>query len=519
MKEFIIKHKQLLIFMALVFIFFSTSLVITFDSTHYLTYLDIFEGISPWSSWDIVRGPFYPLVIFISNLIFGKSSKGLLLGMFIVYIVYCFAIYKLASYAFKDTKRKNLYTFLLCVFAYFNPVVLGYFHVMLSEYIAITLSICSVLIGWIWSKEKKKKIRILCSIYFILGVTFSYLVKQPYICATFTPMFVAMIYAFINNHSIKKCTSYIVTTVLSIVVLVCSLQAWNGFLKSVGADYSTGRDGGSILNNQVLGAVGGFKMSIVKDKYSIDIDDDLTNEEKTIAYNELDEGRNVLVVSIYDNKKLLENDIVKVNDINAPSLFASLEEVFSVLFRYPKVVLGSYFANYCALTSVCKIKTDDYVTYYVSSDLDFLRLQENKEISYRPFYDLPKQFPYPEDRENQVAFYKDPQNASLVDYSEKLAFFPTAIIYKIVTMFFPLFLLGNIVFRVRNRKHVKDYDMYLFSSLFLYTALITMLFNACLGAFIDRYGVTCLMLATFGIITSVLFISKNIKKVEKKKRK
>ena len=86
-------------------------------------------------------------------------------------------------------------------------------------------------------------------------------------------------------------------------------------------------------------------------------------------------------------------------------------------------------------------------------------------------------------------------------------------------MFFPLFLLGNIVFRVRNRKHVKDYDMYLFSSLFLYTALITMLFNACLGAFIDRYGVTCLMLATFGIITSVIFISKNIKKVEKKKRK
>lgn len=518
MKEFIIKHKQLLIFMALVFIFFSTSLVITFDSTHYLTYLDIFEGTAPWSTWDIVRGPFYPLTIFISNILFGKSSRGLLFGMFLVYLLYCFVIYKLAKYTFKDTKRKNLYTFLLCVFAYLNPVVLGYFHVMLSEYIAITMSMISCLLAWIWSKEKKKKIRVLCSLYFILGVTFSYLVKQPYICATFTPMFIGMIYAFINNKSIKKSFEYIATVALSLIVLVLTLNVWNSFLKSVGADYSTGRDGGSILNNQVLGAVGGFKMTIVKDKYSIDIEDELTNEEKNIAYQELDEGRNVLVLSIYDNKKLLEKDIVKVNDINAPSLFASLGEVFSVLFRYPKVILGSYFSNYCALTSVCKIATDDSVTYYVSSDLDLLHLQENQAISYRPFYRLPKQFGYPEARENQVSFYKDPESASLFDYSEKLWFYPTAIIYKVVTMFFALFLIANIIFRVRNRKQVKDYDMYLFSTLFLFTALITMLFNGCLGAFIDRYSVTCLMLGLFGIITSVLFISKNIKK-EKKRRK
>ena len=108
MKKFIMKNKVLLVFAILVIIFFSSSLVLTYDSTHYLGFVDIFEGTKPFSSWDIVRGPVFPFILYIFDLFFGKSSFGMLLGMFIFYLIYCVIFYQFSTIIFEDSKRKKI---------------------------------------------------------------------------------------------------------------------------------------------------------------------------------------------------------------------------------------------------------------------------------------------------------------------------------------------------------------------------------------------------------------------------
>ena len=72
----------------LVIIFFSIRLVITYDSAHYLNYVSIFEGNLPASSWDIVRGPVFPAIIFLFDAFFGKTGTGILVGTFLFYLIF-----------------------------------------------------------------------------------------------------------------------------------------------------------------------------------------------------------------------------------------------------------------------------------------------------------------------------------------------------------------------------------------------------------------------------------------------
>ena len=46
-------------------------------------YVAILEKEAPWSSWDIVRGPVFPIIIFLSDKIFGKTSTGILVLLFL----------------------------------------------------------------------------------------------------------------------------------------------------------------------------------------------------------------------------------------------------------------------------------------------------------------------------------------------------------------------------------------------------------------------------------------------------
>ena len=92
MKKVFKNYKRIIFLILLVVSFFSATLTITWDSAHYLSYVDIFEGVSPITNWDIVRGPIFPIFIYIGDILFGKSSIGLLCLVFILYLSYCYII-------------------------------------------------------------------------------------------------------------------------------------------------------------------------------------------------------------------------------------------------------------------------------------------------------------------------------------------------------------------------------------------------------------------------------------------
>ena len=68
-------------------IFFSYKVVITYDSSHYLWLSSLLSKNGDFSTWDVARGPIFPLFIRICNVLFGFGVNGVLTGMFIFYLV------------------------------------------------------------------------------------------------------------------------------------------------------------------------------------------------------------------------------------------------------------------------------------------------------------------------------------------------------------------------------------------------------------------------------------------------
>ena len=73
-KETIIKVSIGIILLALIsYIWFSFTVMIMPDSTVYYGYLKIFYGEESFSNWNIVRGPSFPIILYIITLLFGRN--------------------------------------------------------------------------------------------------------------------------------------------------------------------------------------------------------------------------------------------------------------------------------------------------------------------------------------------------------------------------------------------------------------------------------------------------------------
>lgn len=97
MKNKIIKYFPYIFIFLLIIFYFQYSVTITWDSTHYMNYVSIFEGKLGWNTWDVVRGPVFPLIIHISNILFGKTSQGLIMMTFIFYLIMLYFNYKIIN--------------------------------------------------------------------------------------------------------------------------------------------------------------------------------------------------------------------------------------------------------------------------------------------------------------------------------------------------------------------------------------------------------------------------------------
>jgi hypothetical protein len=510
MKSFVKKYKGVLILLGIIIVFFSSSLVLTYDSTHYLGYVDIFEKVKPFSSWDIVRGPVFPFILYLFDLFFGKNSFGMLLGMFIFYIVYCIVIYKFSTMIFKDCKHKGIWETLFCAFSFLNPIILGYYHTMLTEFVAITITTVTLLIAWKWWDAKNTKTKILCSLYFIIFTTISYFLKQPYICTVFVPMIISIVYAIVKNHSKKNILYYITTFLLSIVFLLISMVAWDKFLELKKVNTNSGRDSSSMLSKQLLNSIDAYKVKEISEYSNIKNDKYLTKQEKKEIKKELSKNDNVYIISIYDNKKLLEKDYLKVTKNDYPSGKDTVIEIISTFFRYPKVILEIHAKNYCALSSVCVIESEDGVMYHVTNKVDVLHSFENNVIPLKSFRNEEKIFDYPEERYETVKNYIVPKNQGLISKVIAKTAIPTTLVFEFVILTVGLFLIGLVTIRIKKRKKLKEYNTYLLSFMMLSFSFSTLMINDWVGSIIDRYAVICFIPGLIGIIGTILFIKNNV---------
>ena len=511
MKKVIKNNKYLLALIILIIVFFSSSLVLTFDSTHYLGFVDIFEKTKPFSSWDIVRGPVFPFILYVFDLLFGKSSFGMLLGMFIFYIAYCIIFYNFSTFVFQDSKKKNIWIPIVCAFVFFNPIILGYYHTMLTEFVAITITSITLMMAWKWWQTDTKKSKILYSAYFIVFTSISYFLKQPYICTVLIPMLISIIYGIIKDHSKKNILYYASTFVLTVIFLLVSMTSWNMILERNGVNVNTGRDSSSMLSKQLLNSIDAYKVKTVNDYENIQKDKYLSKREKKEIKKVLKDNNSVFIISIYDKKKLLEKDYLKVTKNNHPSGKDTIIEIIKTFFKYPKLIIETHAKNYCALSSVCVIESEDGVMYHVTNQLDILHLFENSYIPFKSFRNEEKVFDYPEERYESVKYYVVQRNQGLISKVMTLTFVPTTLIFEFVILSLNIFLILLLVFRIKNRKKLKKYNTYLLSFMMLSFSFITLMINDWVGSIIDRYAVICFIPGLMGIIGTIEFIKENNK--------
>ena len=442
----------------LVIIFFSIRLVITYDSAHYLNYVAIFEGELPTSSWDIVRGPVFPAVIFIFDTIFGKTSAGILVGTFIVYIIFTIVCCKICKEICQNFKHKNLIQNTILSILILNPLILGYFHVLLTEFIAITMAMLNILIAykWIYFNTRSKKATILYILYFIFSVVFCYHLKQPYIIIALIPLLTACIISIVQKHSIKNIVYRTGTIIASLFFLIISITTWNKILNIMEVDTTTGRDSSSLFSQQLLQA------------YQITYDQD--GDGKTDP------------LSVTDAVGVLFNDFIS----------------------NPLRIFHTYVSNYCGISSICSIQSNDGVNYISTLQFAGLDTFENTAIGYRAYSSYSNLFNMPDQLYTKSIKYGESSNRGLLAFIINAFRIPTNILFKLsICICFPS-LIFLIAIRIKDKNN-KNTKLFHISLILLVTSFTHIALSAGIGLIIDRYAIEAFVPSILGISGTIIY--------------
>lgn len=213
----------------------------TFDSAWYLSYLDFFAGNKSFSEWNAIRGFAFPLILWIAHLI-RAGSWG-------VEIVLCFFYMLFGLYLFKILKlvkacRNKLITIYDCIFVFLfalmSPILWGYFHLVLTEGICVSLLTvyCYYAISFYVTRKEHNtplwKYALFLIFTCIMTILFWFL-KQSFVVNTIFVAAILEILSWIDKLTIKK-VLYSLTLVVCIAVSYKSSSfVWN---KTVGADYT-----------------------------------------------------------------------------------------------------------------------------------------------------------------------------------------------------------------------------------------------------------------------------------------
>ena len=188
-------------------IFFTYQVVITYDSSHYLWLTSLMTKDGDFSTWDVARGPIFPLFIRICQMLLGQNYNGLLVGMFAFYLAMLFFSYLI----YKDTigkeevcsnKVKGIFIALFILLVAINPMIIGYYHTLLTEFIAITFAVIGCYLAWKWMQidfTQNKVKYILYTIVMAVLTAIAWQLKQPYVGTILFPVVIAAILSFIRK--------------------------------------------------------------------------------------------------------------------------------------------------------------------------------------------------------------------------------------------------------------------------------------------------------------------------------
>lgn len=530
MVKFMNKKQIIALLVGIIFItiaFFTYNVTITFDSSHYLWLTNLLSPNDTFSNWDVARGCVFPLFIYILNVLFGVNSNALLVGMFFNYIVMLFICYLIYKEFFLG-KFKKIYNILVLILFFiliaFNPIIFGYYHTLLTEFISITLAVVACYLSWkfIYINYDKDKMKFwIYTIVFAFLSIFAWNLKQPYVGTVIYPFIISIIISIFKKIGIKNFLFKILSIIISVMAIVISILVWNKILVLNNVNQNDERDSSGFFARQLIEGVSCYNREFHEDSYtkeSIMNNKRISDEDKEKIYEILDKKNtdysNFIILRSGEPEKEKYDYILYIKNEKITTGEA-IKFVFNTLINRPISLLNSYISNYLAIINIYKIGFEyDVNKLFIVKEFELLSSSENTAISYKIYNtNTSNIFPLSEEFSKYAESYSG-ENEGLIIFNfimRKLQNI-AIILFKVILIILPLevilviiLLIISKVKKFFNNEGIKILELIFILVLFSFLHICS---HAVLGASIDRYAISAFVTNMIAIILLIHLILK-----------
>lgn len=506
---------MLLFFLSILFtyIYFSFLPTIVADSVGYYSYMDILRGERSISAWNYLRGPVFPIILYIIFIIFGDNPIGFLFGTLffgVLCILLIFRLFKLSSIV----KKNESYIFVVIstlVLLVFNPLVIGFYHTMLTEFVACTFTVVTIYLSFKWVDLTVQKvwsallfIVLLC----ILGITMWFL-KQPYLFCVIIPMFLSFVLSIISRNNIATLFYKFLTIIVVLLSVSSAAKSWHYFLVNKGATSSV--QSGNYISAVTKSGLTNFSVAPL-DKQSLEYIESnrtLFNDEDLLEIEKLKQG-----ISKYNQYEVVEwqkegnmanSFIVFWKDSGSFLQSEPISYYLRIVKRFPFEVLHGYVDNYLTIANIYGCGNINWTNYYPIKEFKDWSC-ENRSIGLSAYEtDL---VAYDSDSTDWKSGNNDMSQYELINSPVswvqtlmKLFAEPALLLFKILLLLSPfLFLYSLVSYIVFYKEDLEYRGFYKVMTLLFGYSFLYVLMHAVTGALIDRYAFVPYVMSIVGFI-------------------
>ena len=444
-----------------------------------MAYFDIFDKELALSQWGKTRGWGFPLFLWCAANVFGNTAYGMNVALFILYALFIICLYLIGKKSI--SKSYNVFFRLLfLVFIILNPIVLGYFHIILTECLTAAI-VCMTEIILLFLhirdvKTKEKKFSILKIVLIICSCIILYFVKQMFFVIPLISYFLLELSMII--HDKRKIIFVFIGTVTTLLLLVISIKTWEMVIADDIGEEIVYQDKTSTIMQQ-LDISSSEAFSVYLKKGAIYFEENGTD------------------IWVYDNGNVI--DVIK----NTENL-DTISYLLACIKSHPIKLLQGYLDNYLVLANIYQLEVPEN---YLMSEADIIKEVsfgaglENVLLAEYPRYYASINNTYEELGTNEemisLGQYVD-DNFVIGKLYNKDALFFNNCLYTIVILYAPIsMVLHAILFVCEWRKYRTNSNSIIFSlagTVFFYGVALSVM---CMR--IDRY-----MFPVFGIGIIVL---------------
>ena len=490
-------------------IYFSYNIIMTWDTSEYLGLADYIGTKEMTENWIGHRGIAFPLLLKLFKP-FGIENKIFMLILtFIFYVAMVITIYKI----YKELRKNNflkskiskiIYVIYTVIFIILNPMIFGYYHALLTEFVSMTITLIMCYLSWKWIdfnlKENKKEIIIYAIIFSLLTILL-YHTKQSLISLTFLPIIIATLLSIVNKFESSDFLIKTTTILSTIIMLFLSILIWNTLMKDANVAEDTVE---TRVNGYLIKAISelkpisdeqtinNFDRSLLSDKENDEIEKILLNESKYTKFKIYETPNNKYLVYFNKGKKSFKEDI---------------GFYFKVLLNSPTDIVKSYYKNYWKII-------------FINENSPIWAVGENFEIPYSIYFNRTNLISVNEDYLKNVENYFSKNETNTISklytaYTKKTIKI-IAIFNKISLWILPItWLLSVITYIMINKKIDKNSLKVLQFIIILYTTSFGGIMTYIMfGTTVDRYTIPMMIPTFIAHFLSLVLLSRiDIKKV------